>query len=544
MTSIFSVAIISIGLLFFGVFLTHSGKLTYFINFLIVTYFAYYLWLENSGIFMRQDLVNTIESLANIQDDSLYFRFFIFYSTLTLIIFFLGISDRFILSKRSIYEFPILILFLFLGGLFALSLHTFIDIFLGLEIVTLASYVLITFERQNRFSTYAGIQYFILGSLPSARLLISFGLFYLQSGSIALQDLDILFNTASLTSSLIQYDDTSFIFNIVSYNINEFTNTYWYLSNIEFNFFDSYKFNNILESVNPENSLIIRSIFFLFFNFFFKLTAAPFHVWAPSVYGKAPIISVAFLSIYSKVRVFFLIYKLINGFLHIFSFITLSVFMVIGIITIVTGIIGAFSEKRIKPFFVYSSIGHVGFILMGLSLGTIEGAIATFHYLFVYILSSFVIWFILLIINRNTLKLNQFTKLKSRNPLLAIFFAFLVFSISGIPPFAGFFIKLDILAAVIDSSHFFINYFLFICTVISFFYYLRLIKIIYFDTPDSTGLNTDVINFSTVYGTESFIQNGYRFWLISISIIILGFYMFFMQKPRLILSLDVLSSLF
>ena len=544
MTSIFSVAIISIGLLFFGVFLTHSGKLTYFINFLIVTYFAYYLWLENSGIFMRQDLVNTIESLVNIQDDSLYFRFFLFYSTLTLIIFFLGISDRFILSKRSIYEFPILILFLFLGGLFALSLHTFIDIFLGLEIVTLASYVLITFERQNRFSTYAGIQYFILGSLPSARLLISFGLFYLQSGSIALQDLDILFNTASLTSSLTQDDDTSFIFNIVSYNINEFTDTYWYLSNIEFSFFDSYKFNNILESVNPENSLIIRSIFFLFFNFFFKLTAAPFHVWAPSVYGKAPIISVAFLSIYSKVRVFFLIYKLINGFLHIFSFITLSVFMVIGIITIVTGIIGAFSEKRIKPFFVYSSIGHVGFILMGLSLGTIEGAIATFHYLFVYILSSFVIWFILLIINRNTIKLNQFTKLKSRNPLLAIFFAFLVFSISGIPPFAGFFIKLDILAAVIDSSHFFINYFLFICTVISFFYYLRLIKIIYFDTSDSTGPNTDVINFSTVYGTESFIQNGYRFWLISISIIILGLYIFFMQKPRLILSLDVLSSLF
>ena len=544
MTSIFSVAIISIGLLFFGVFLSHSGKFTYFINFLIVTYFTYYLWLENSGIFMRQDLVNTVESLANIQDDSLYFRFFIFYSTLTLIIFFMGISDRFILSKRSIYEFPVLILFLFLGGLFALSLHTLIDIFLGLEIVTLASYVLITFERQNRFSTYAGIQYFILGSLPSARLLISFGLFYLQSGSIALQDLDILFNTVSLASSLVQYDDTSFIFNTVSNNINEFTGTFWYLSNIDFSFFDSYKFNDILESINPENSLIIRSIFFLFFNFFFKLTAAPFHVWAPSVYGKAPIISVAFLSIYSKVRVFFLIYKLINGFLHIFSFITFAAFIIIGIITIVTGIIGAFSEKRIKPFFVYSSIGHVGFILIGLSLGTIEGAIATFHYLFVYILSSFVIWFILLIINRNTIKLNQFTKLKSRSPLLAIFFAFLVFSISGIPPFAGFFIKLDILAAVMDSSHFFINYFLFICTVISFFYYLRLIKIIYFDTPDSTGLNIDVINFATVYGTESFIQNGYRFWLMSISIIILGSYIFIMQKPRLILSLDVLSSLF
>ena len=96
------------------------------------------------------------------------------------------------------------------------------------------------------------------------------------------------------------------------------------------------------------------------------------------------------------------------------------------------------------------------------------------------------------------------------HPLLAIFFAFLVFSISGIPPFAGFFIKLDILAAVIDSSHFFINYFLFICTVISFFYYLRLIKIIYFDTTEKIGADVNVISFSNTYETEYAISNSYR----------------------------------
>ena len=182
-------------------------------------------------------------------------------------------------------------------------------------------------------------------------------------------------------------------------------------------------------------------------------------------------------------------------------------------------------------------------MLVGLSLGTIDGSIATFHYLFVYVLSSFVIWFILLILNRNTIKLNQLSVLKSMHPLLAIFFAFLVFSISGIPPFAGFFIKLDILAAVIDSSHFFINYCLFICTVISFFYYLRLIKIIYFDTTEKIGADVNVISFSNTYETEYAISNSYRLWIVSFIMIILGFYIFIIQKPRFMINIEIISTL-
>ena len=148
----------------------------------------------------------------------------IFDSTIILIIFFSGIIDRYFLSKISIFEFPILILFLFFGGLCALSLNNFRDIFLGLEIVTLASYVLITFERQNRFSTYAGIQYFILGSLPSARLLIAFGLFYRQGGSVALQDLDMLFNTITPSSSMLEQNETRFrLYN--TYNVENISNS-------------------------------------------------------------------------------------------------------------------------------------------------------------------------------------------------------------------------------------------------------------------------------------------------------------------------------
>jgi len=130
------------------------------------------------------------------QEDSVFFRYFFIFSLVFVSIFFYGISERFFIAKKGITEFPILIFFILFGGLFAVRLHTFIDLLIALEIVTLASYVLVTFERQNRFSTYAGVQYFILGSLPSAILLLSFGFFYLQGGSLVIQDLDLLFNTA------------------------------------------------------------------------------------------------------------------------------------------------------------------------------------------------------------------------------------------------------------------------------------------------------------------------------------------------------------
>jgi NADH-quinone oxidoreductase subunit N len=159
-------------------------------------------------------LGNAVSPFDFLQEDSLYFRFFVMYTTIILIIFFIGISDRFFRSKSAIFEFPRLILFLHFGGLFTLYRNNFRDIFLAIELVTLTSYVLITFERQNRFSTYAGIQYFILGSLPSAMILIAFGLFYLQGGSIALQDLDMLFNTVTTSSAIVELNDLTFIMNM------------------------------------------------------------------------------------------------------------------------------------------------------------------------------------------------------------------------------------------------------------------------------------------------------------------------------------------
>ena len=546
--SIFSVAIIAVTLLFLGVFIAHSGNFTRFINCLSFVFFIYYLWLESSGILRHTDSANTLGSLELGQEDSLYFRFFLVYTTITLIVFFAGIADRFFLSKRSMFEFPLLVLFLHFGGIFALRLHTFRDIFLALEIVTLASYVIVTFERQNRFSTYAGVQYFILGSLPSAIILIAFGLFYLQGGSVALQDLDLVFNSVTNTISITEATDLSAFhdyLNLSKITENEsLTPSTWYLSSdsVWLDFFNMQTIQSAIETTNPVNSLTIRAISFLLFNFLFKLTAAPFHVWAPSVYGKAPIVSVAFLSIYSKVRIFFLLFKLRNSFLHVFSFILLFRLLFVGVLSIAVGRVGAFSEKTIKRFFVYSSRGHVGFMLVGLSLNTIDGYVATFHYLAVYVLTSFVMWFILLTRGRQTTKLSQFSELKNRNPTLALVFAFLIFSRSGIPPLGGFFIKLDILSALRNSSHFFTTYVLFFFTVAGFFYYLRLIKIRYFDVSNNSQTSLP-ISFSTTYAYE-YSFNNYRNWIISIIIIILSCYRFIIQKPLLVIEIEILASLF
>jgi NADH:ubiquinone oxidoreductase subunit 2 (subunit N) len=548
--SFIAMTIVATTFLLVSVFYAHTGSLTRFLHRLGFVYLIYYLWLESSGIVLTNYLSLSEVFLEIAQEDSLFFRLFFIYSTFTLAIFFFGVADRFFLSKRGRIEFPILLLFLHLGGLFALRLHTFRDRLIALERVTLASYVFVTFERQNRFSTYAGVQYFILGSFPSAMLLLAFALFYLQSGSRAFQDMDLFFNTTyELSSCNFITDETTKLSYRNSNMSKNFINVSTQLviplleGNGEFySAFPMDKIESIASSLNPINSRTVVALGLLFFNFFFKITAAPFHVWAPSVYGKAPTASVAILSIYSKLLIFFIRFKLINSFIHTFSSITSRIFLSLGTLSIFVGRIGAFSEKQIKSFFVYSSMGHVGFRLIGLGLNSLEGASATFTYLAIYILTSFVRWFLLLTRGRQNTHLSHLGSLKSSNPLLAILFAFIVFSRSGIPPLGGFFVKLDILSSLLDSAHFFLTYIIFIFTVISFFYYLRVIKIRFFDMQENVR-SAPLLSFSAIDFSE-YPRNGGRLWIRSSILIFLAVYLIIVQKPLRAIQYEVLGTLY
>ncbi len=546
-SSIFSVSLLSISILLLGVFIKHTGEFTRFLHRLLFSYFLYFLWFESTGIVFRLEDVSSLNSLEHRQEDSLFYRIFIFYSTLIVAMFFFGLAERFFLSKKSSREFPLLMLFIFFAGLLVFRLHTLIDLLLALEIVTLSSYVLATFERQNRFSTFAGIQYFLLGSLPSARLILGFALFYLQGGSVVVEDLDLLFSSFSgIDSSFFvnkNYQLHDYFFNGLNLS-NEMVPTTWY--NISDNIV-SLDIADIIVSIHPITALTVRGLFLILFNLLFKITAAPFHIWAPSVYGNAPIASVTFLSIYSKALIFFFLFKLITTFLHVFTFIIFSVLLTLGLLSIFIGRIGAFTEKRIKRFFVYSSRGHVGFRLAGLSLFTLEGASASFQYLAIYILSSFLRWFYPLIRGRDKHHLVHFVELKYTDPLLGLIFAILVFSRSGIPPLGGFFIKFDILATLLDDSHFFVNYVLFFFSVASFFYYLRLIKILFFDKQEqevaNSGVNLTVISFNKFFSLETPRHVG-RIWLRICIFLFLSFYIMIVQNPLLVLQQEALSYLF
>ena len=421
-----------------------------------------------------------------------------------------------------------IICFLALGAFIIFHIHTLIEFFIAIEIVTLASYICIGYEKKNRFSSYASVQYFILGSLPSGMLILAFSLWYQTVGVVAFEDLDlmfVLFNDINAQSILdfLNYDLNSAI-NLHSKShfkdilLPEISNT------------STLYTNEIPVSLINDVTIIMGLLLFIF-NLFFKLTAAPFHFWAPSVYKNGPTISVTFLSIFLKTMVLFICYKIIIIVFQIFNLIITPIFLICGIFSILVGILGAFSEKMIKPFYVYSSMGHVGFMLIGLSLFTVNGVTATFHYLLIYILSSYLMWFILVYLGNETKYLVSLKVLNQTHPLIAFIYAILVFSMSGIPPLGGFFIKLDILSSLLESSYFFITYILFIFTVISFFYYLRLNKIIFFDTEKNivTWKNPVIVS--------------ERLLLFSLIFIILFCYVLLVQNPLFIIQTEFSNSL-
>jgi len=474
----------------------HRISFGYFIfNFILTT--VDILARINSNNHLNQNGEDsTIDLLFTyIQGDYLFFHLVFIFVSLMLIIFFYGTIDKFVLQNGDELEFPLIIIFIAGSVLILFYVHTLIEFLLALETISLASYICVGYERQNRHSSYASVQYFILGAIPSGFLILGIGLLYNKLGVLNFEDLDL-----SLSNNKIM--NSKDYFNL---SINEFLYTQEIYSKPLQNLllendlsWTSYFNSNTVDIAsilsNTRMPVVLIAILFILFNFFFKLTAAPFHFWAPSIYKYAPTVTVSYISIISKAMVIFLLFKFILTIYAPFILILTPGFLGVALLTIFIGILGALTERFIKPFFVYSSMGHVGFMLAGLSLFSLNGFIATFHYLFVYIISSFLMWFILMYVGQETRYLNSFKILKNKNPILVLIFVFLIFSMSGIPPLGGFFIKLDVLVALLDSSRYFVTAALFFFTVVTFFYYLKIIKILFFENFDNKFIKIYEIN--------------------------------------------------
>lgn len=316
---------------------------------------------------------------------------------------------------------------------------------------------------------------------------------------------------------------TKEFFALQNFPNNNFENNFWLCRENAFSFTESILpagyLNYIQESIYYTNSslYIYLTLIFILVNLCFKLTAAPFHVWAPSVYGGSPLATLTFLSIFSKLTIIFFTMWLFLNTLDSLKNIWQPVILIISFLSVICSILGAFSEKIFKRFFVYSSIGHVGFMLIGIAVLNLDGIKGTIDYLILYIISSFLIWFILLHLSKKTTMLVNLKGLSFNQPMLSLIFSITIFSLSGIPPFGGFFVKYEIFYSMINSSLFYFAYILLLLTVVSFFYYLRLIKIIFFEQNKTFVKNKNI--------------DDIKLRIVALCFFIIPFFMLFIENP-------------
>ena len=328
------------------------------------------------------------------------------------------------------FEYPILILSATLGMMIMISAYDLIVFYMGLELQSLSLYVLASFNRESYRSTEAGLKYFILGALSSGLLLYGCSLIYGFSGS---------------------------------------TN-----------------FDLIAQNINQLNTGSIFGIVFILVGLAFKVSAAPFHMWAPDVYEGAPTSVTFFFSILPKIAALTVFIR----FLYI-PFINMIdewqlIIVFLSVASMLFGSIAAIGQKNLKRLIAYSSIGHMGYALAGLAVGTNSGIQSSIIYISIYLIMNLGIFCCLFMMKRKDKffdNLEDLSGLSKNHPIISLSLLILLFSLAGIPPMAGFFAKFYIFMSVIEQSMYFLAIAGLITTVVSAFYYLKIIKIIYFDPP-------------------------------------------------------------
>ena len=342
--------------------------------------------------------------------------------------------DNFKISK---IEYPILILSSVLGMMVMISSNDLIVFYMGLELQSLALYVLATFNRNNLKSSEAGLKYFVLSALSSGLLLYGCSLIYGFSGST---------NFEIIASQL---------------NSNEYALTF--------------------------------GIVFILVGLAFKISAVPFHMWAPDVYEGSPTTVTLFFTMVPKIAALTVFIRfLFVPFLELIDQWQM-ILVFLSIASMLFGAIAAIGQKNIKRLIAYSSIGHIGYALAGVASASNDGIQSSVIYLTIYIVMNLGLFSCLLMLRRNDNyyeSIDDLSGLSKNHPILSFSLLVILFSLAGIPPLAGFFAKFYIFKAVIEQSMYFLAIVGLLSTVIAAFYYLRIIKIIYFD-PEKEKYDQD-----------------------------------------------------
>jgi NADH-quinone oxidoreductase subunit N len=407
-------------LLIFGVFKKNSSSVVHYlsIGLLLITGILIINNPSNMNIFLFND--------SYIVDDLSSFMKIITILSGSIVLL---ISKKYLkLSKIFLIEYPILILCSILGMMVMISSNDLMVFYIGLELQSLALYVLASFNRDQLKSSESGLKYFVLSALSSGLLLYGCSLIYGFSGS------------------------TNFII--------------------------------IQDALNSTQYGLTFGIVFILVGLAFKISAVPFHMWAPDVYEGSPTSVTLFFAIVPKIAALTVFIR----FLYV-PFINMidqwqSIIIFLSIASMIFGAVAAIGQNNLKRLVAYSSIGHIGYILAGLAVGSNEGIQSSIIYISIYIIMNLALFSCLFMMKRNDQyyeTINDLSGLSKNHPILSLSLLVTLFSLAGIPPLAGFFAKFYIFKAVIEQSMYFLAIVGLLSTVIAAFYYLRIIKVIYFD---------------------------------------------------------------
>ncbi|MEO5377784.1 MAG: NADH-quinone oxidoreductase subunit NuoN [Magnetococcus sp. DMHC-6] len=359
---------------------------------------------------------------------SLYIKMLLLLSTgMTLLIS----TDYLQRKKMDNGEFFVLILFALLGGMVMASAGDFMTLYLGLELMSLSIYVLAAYRRDNLRSNEAGLKYFILGSLASGLLLYGISLIYGATGTT--------------------------MFSGIAHHLHE--------------------------SLGQMSGTLAMGMVFVISGLSFKIAAAPFQMWAPDVYEGAPTPITAFMAVMPKVAAFAAIYRvLVYGFGSVHDKWS-GILQIVALLSLLIGAFAAIAQTNIKRMLAYSSIGHVGYALIGLAAGGMAGYQSVLIYLGIYIFMSIGTFAIILVLNQEGIgeQIEDYKGLAQKRPLLALLMSIFMFSMAGIPPFAGFIGKLYVFMSAIQAHMYFVAIAGVLFSAVGAFYYLRIVKYMYFD---------------------------------------------------------------
>jgi NADH-quinone oxidoreductase subunit N len=347
------------------------------------------------------------------------------------------VYSRSYLILRGLFtgEFMVLTLFALLGMMVMISASHFITLYIGLELLSLSLYAMVALQRDSATATEAAMKYFILGALASGLLLYGMSMLYGATGTLGV---------AAVSDA-------------------------------------------IMHGVENK-ALLVFGLVFMVAGLAFKLGAVPFHMWVPDVYHGAPTAVTMLIGSAPKLAVFAFVMRILVDGMQPLVMHWSGMLAILAVLSMAIGNITAIAQTNLKRMLAYSTIAHMGFLLLGVLSGGIDGYSSAMFYVVIYVLMSLGGFGMIMLLSREGFEadmLNDFKGLNQRSPWLAFMMLILMFSMAGVPPTAGFYAKLSVLQAVVGAGHVPLAVIAVLFSLIGAFYYLRIVKLMYFDSPET-----------------------------------------------------------